>query len=348
MARIDEAIELLDVEGWLSQYVTTKSGGTHEVRLETCPKCHNDSFKLYVNTESRLWICYVCDWGRHLRDVCLLMAEVSGRHINDVRKELIQTVVPAHTGDLAETLTASFSDNKTAERESAILELEPVPLPGTTNWSSVVANRVLAYAYDRGLTPQEVADYQLTASLRLRNFSGQFLVFPVIFNDVVVNWQGRRAHSNNDPKYVSGDNIADWLWPLGHQCVQTYQSTQCVTLVEGVFDAIGCWRHGIPAVCTFGKKISQRQTALLRQLGVTTVNLAWDADARREIELASVRLRAVFTVRVVDLSEAPPGFTGKVDPGDAIVHQALGAWLLDRLASAMDVRSTEYLMWRIS
>lgn len=93
--RLQEAAELLDLEGWLDQYVGIKHGGGHERRLEVCPKCGNDEYKLYVNVELRLWTCYVCGWGKFQRDISVLMAEVSGRSLFAIRKELLETVRPA-------------------------------------------------------------------------------------------------------------------------------------------------------------------------------------------------------------------------------------------------------------
>jgi hypothetical protein len=357
--RLKLAIESLDLEAWLSQYAATKSGGVTELRLEECPKCGNSEFKLYVNTEHKHWICYVCSWGKHQSDLVVLLSAVSGRTLWDVRKELIETVVPAPSGDLQDKLLAKF--NPTAA-PSAKLLIEEVLLPGSDSKQSIVAQQVFAYARKRGLTDDEIEAYALRASVRLRAFSGPFLVFPLYYQSMPVNWQGRRT-GNAEPRYVSGDDIARWLWPLKNPFYKTFQSTKQVTLVEGVFDAAGLWRIDIPALCTFGKKISDHQINLLQQLGIERISIAWDADAaltspqalargakflRGEVETAALRLKQSFQqVSVVDLTNPPPELGKKPDPGEALRNPQTQRWLQERIADAMDVRSPEFFQWRL-
>jgi hypothetical protein len=343
--RLDDAIEALDLDHWLSQYANIKPHGD-ELRIEICPMCFGDKFKLYVNINKKLWLCQRCNFGKNQTDICMLMSAVSGRNINDIKLELAQSVIPTPIAGFDSVLASRFPHQ--ADPPELFINPQQIVLPGTADWSGMVAQKVLAYAYKRGLTPQEVADYGLRAAFKLRKYSGMFLLFPVFFGDLFVAWQGRRIGSGN-PKYVSYDNIADWLWPLRRCDIDSIHTCKSVVLTEGVFDALGYLRQGIPALCTFGKKISDRQINLLQYLGVHEVFISWDADAKDAIAKASSRLQTIFAVKIVGLLDPPVASAAKVDPGDALTNSAVGDWLRRCYDQALAPvpNSIDFVLWHI-
>lgn len=369
--KLSDALEEIDLQGWLEQYVDTKSGGGYERRLQTCPKCLNDEYKLYVNCSDKVWVCYVCDWGRYLKDATVLMSAVSGRTLFDVRKEVLQAVKPAPSGDLTEKLMGVFFKPQELKPEKELLE---IALPGADSFNGLTSQKVYNYAIGRGLTHDEVVQYRLRASLKLRGYKGPFCVTPVYYEGRAVNWQGRRVEGDFEPKYVSYDDISNWLWPIDDLFIAHIRATGRAVLVEGTYDAAGMWRVGMPGLATFGKKISDAQIELLRRFGVREVWVAWDADAARtsdkklhtalgakkkvgmrgEIETAALRLRRHFTSKVVDLSD-PPEFhlpdgslIKKPDPGEILRVPEIADWVNTRLNSAMDVNSAEFFQWQLS
>lgn len=363
--KLKEVIEQLDLEEWLERYVTLKIAPGEERRVETCPKCGNSNYKLYVNVESKRWICHVCEWGRHIGDVVELMAVLSDRTKFDVMKELAFSASPAPANDFIDRLMETFYKSTPINREQdSTIEVVKVETPGAASFSGFTSSRVLNYAYERGLTQEELDRFNLRVSAKLNKFIGPFLVFPVVFAGTPVAWQGRRINSKRNPKYVSSDAIADWVWPLGDEQLSQVKQHAKVTLVEGVFDALGLWRINTPAVCTFGKKISNKQVNLLKHLGVKSVNLMWDADAavtsaerirlgarklRGEIESTALRLKNLFDVHIVDLSDQPDfAGLGKIDPGEILRTPEIVPWVEDRLASAVAVNSPAFFEWRLS
>jgi hypothetical protein len=121
---------------------------------------------------------------------------------------------------------------------------------------------------------------------------------------------------------------------------------QTVLLVEGVFDAWGFIKHGLPALCTFGKSISAEQINLLRSITPREVIFVWDIDAYKEMAQAVSRLQHVFpSLSVVDVEDER--ITTKVDPGDALVHPWVMPWFMEKLAARMDVNSPEFFQWRM-
>ena len=371
--KLKDAIEFMDLGGWLETYVSTKPGGGSEVRLETCPNCMNAEYKLYVNTDSKVWLCYVCDWGRYQKDVTVLMSMVSGLNLFEVRKELLQSVKPAPVGDLGQLLMERFQHG--TKPPPTLSPASGIELPGSDGWNGITSQKVWNYLISRGLSDDEIVMYRFRTALKLRGFTGPFAVSPVFYQDRAVNYQGRRIEGDFDPKYVSYDDIADWLWPIDSLQNSLLNRVHQAFLVEGVYDAAGMRRIGLPGLSTFGKKISERQIQLLIELGVREVYLCWDADASRttdkrlhnalrdkksrvglrgEIEQAALRLKRYFNTKVVDLSNPPPLVCPdgrpikKPDPGEILRAPSVSDWMQTRLDKAMGVDSLEFFEWRLS
>ncbi len=351
MSDLRDALEMLELGDWLEQFTDLRNAGGDEVRIQDCPECLNDEWKLYINTAKQRWICYVCEWGRDLGDPVRLMAAVSGRSAFSIRLELMATVIPSvpSTGYNA-ALEAAFGNVYKAIEDEP--ELENIDLPGYDQFTGITTRSVLDYALSRGLTEQDVKDNQLRAATKLQlnkyegkpvEIEGPFLVFPVFCAGKSVSWQGRKIEKTDIP-YISASNVKDWLWPLSPQFFQCYTNSWLV-LVEGVFDALGFLRLGIPALCTFGKSMSDKQLELLRDLYIDKIIFAWDTDAYKAMAKAVDRVSYVFPqTSVIDFSV---GVTGKVDAGDSLARPEVGPWLLERLDNAMDVHSAEFFQWRM-
>jgi hypothetical protein len=210
-----EALEILDLEDWLSQYTDLKDGGGNERRIGSCPRCGDDRYKLYVNVELKRWLCYVCDWGRGVGDVVELMAEISGRHPTEIRIELAALVVPLPAGEINTQLSSIFTGEQNALE---VEDFKEVPVPGDAKFSGLTTGGVYRYALRRGLTDEQIRGLDLRAALKLptkrSEVMGPWLVFPVRIAGRCVAWQGRRVNFDGDIKYLSSANIHDWLWPL--------------------------------------------------------------------------------------------------------------------------------------
>lgn len=347
---VKDAVDQLDLEEWLSHYTDLKDGGGSERRLHTCPKCGNDSYKVYVNVDRKCWLCYVCDWGRGVGDIVELMAAVSDRHPTHIRIELASLVVPAPTGDILTQLKDLFDSD--GETGIELHEAHEVAVPGDMSFTGITMQQVYAYAKRRGLTDQEIRNYGLRGAskvpARTKLVEGPWLVFPVRMAQKCVAWQGRRL-KDGQIKYLSASNIKNWLWPLDDAFFKVYRPGMPVLLVEGVFDAAGFLRYGAPALCTFGKSISEEQMRLLRMLNPTEVIFAWDLDAKKETTASIKRVSFAFPKTSVVRMDAPgDDLNLKVDPGEALRVPWVAPWLIQQLKSRLDVRSSEYFQWQMS
>lgn len=342
MGRLEEALEFLDIEDWLEQYVETKHGGTDEIRIQECPKCFNDKWKVYINTEKRIWFCQRCQWGLHINDICVLFSEVSGKNIHSIRMELAETVIPAVTD---EKFMEELSSRLEKKEEVDEFNIDPIDLPGSEGLDGVMGGRAKRYLLDRGLTAEDIGYYQLRLSNKLRNNIGPWAVFPVTYYGVPVAAQGRKFTNNQEPRYLSTDKIANWMWPIDENNLANIEKTGKVVLVEGVFDALAYIKAGIPALCTFGKNLARSQIRLLQAHNVKELYLSYDADAHKAIQKAAERMGHLFHTYVIELAPLPDN--PKADPGDVLAGKVPSSWLTEAFEDAIDTRTPEYWNWKL-
>lgn len=342
MGKLEDALEFLDIQEWVERYVETNSVGTDEIRIKDCPKCFNDKWKVYINVEKRIWFCQRCSWGRHVPDICVLLAAIAGMNIHTVRMEVAATVVPSLSDDeFLATLNSQVSPSEVLEE----FDMDPIDLPGEVGLSGMMGKKAEQYLIGRGLTLADIERYQLRLASKLRNNSGPWAVFPILYYGVPVACQGRRFTNNNEPRYLSSDKIAQWMWPLDEGNLTNIESGGSVVLVEGVFDALAYVRAGTPALCTFGKNLSRSQLKLLQSHGVKKLYLSYDADAHKDICSTAERVGHLFQTYIVELP--PLADNPKADPGDVLAGIVDSSWLTTALANAIDIRTNEFWIWKL-
>src|SRR5690606_32787205 len=127
-----------------------------------------------------LWFCHKCQWGARLRDVSVLMAEVSGRSLHDVRVEISNMVVPSVSDDAYDSVLGSrlggfnLWDEESDDLEDLVIPLE---IPGESAFSSHVGQQVLKYAHSRGLDDATIELFGLRQVLELKGRKGPYLLF---------------------------------------------------------------------------------------------------------------------------------------------------------------------------
>lgn len=342
MGRLEEALEFVDIQDWVEEYVETKYGGNDEIRVQTCPKCFNDKWKLYVNIEKKTWFCQRCQWGRGMGDLCYLFSAISDKNVHTIRKDLIATVVPALGDDeFVNTALAKMIE----EKEKDEFDLDPIDLPGIEGLDGRTGERAKEYLLSRGMTEEDLEYYKIRLSSKLRNNIGPWSVFPVIYYNVPVACQGRKFLNDSEPRYLSSDKIANWMWPLDITNIGNIEELEYVVLVEGVFDALAYIKAGIPALCTFGKNLSRSQIKLLLSHGVKTLYLSYDADAHKDIQNTADRVGHLFHTHIIELIPLPDN--PKADPGDVLSGIIPESWLLESFKEAIDTRTAEYWNWKL-
>jgi DNA primase len=120
------------------------------------------------------------------------------------------------------------------------------------------------------------------------------------------------------------------LYGLGRYLRDEPQGLKHVYVVEGYADVWKCWVAGIPAVSSFGNRMSRGQVDLLARLGIYRVTVMYDNDKAGYDGAWSCKR---VGDKVLDMDFAMEyGLDGPKDPGDASVEflQALAQNRKDR------------------
>jgi len=253
-----------------------------------CPFCNHRKPKLEINMATSAdgfnpWECWVC--------------ETKGKTIRSLLKQL-QT--PREQAQ--EVLKYLPKGAEVEYKQLSIVELpkefQPLWNASTT---SVIANTVRRYLYDRGLTDNDFIKYSI-GYCTTGEYGGR-IIFPSYSASNQLNFFVARSFDGNYFKYknpeVSKDiifyeNLINWNEPI--------------ILCEGVFDAVAIRRNVIPVL---GKSISN---SLLKKLITSKVNdiyIALDKDAfKKALQYCEQFLKLGKRVYLVELDEKDPSEMG--------------------------------------
>ena len=254
-----------------------------------CPFCNHRKPKLEINMHTNEegrnpWECWVC--------------QTKGRTI---RSLLYQLKTPK---DQASEILKYVPRGGTVEyKQLSIIELpKEFQLLYNASTTSVVANLVKKYLYERGFTDNDFIKYGIGYCT-----SGEYggrVIIPSYSESNSLNYFVARAYDGNYFKYknpeVSKDiiffeNLINWNTPI--------------ILCEGVFDAIAIRRNAIPLL---GKSITDSLYKKLITSKVTDIYVALDTDARDKALTISEKLlnqgKRVFLVDLPDKDPSEMGF----------------------------------------
>ena len=253
-----------------------------------CPFCNHPKPKLEINMATNEegknpWECWVC--------------QTRGR---TVRSLLHQLKTPREQA--AEILKYLPKGSQIEYKGLSIIELpkEYQPLYSASG-TSVVANLVKKYLYERGLTDNDFIKYRIGYTT-----SGEYggrVIIPSYSESGSLNFFVARTYDGNYFKYknpeaskdiIFFENLINWNAPI--------------ILCEGVFDAMAIRRNAIPIL---GKSISN---SLYKKILTSTLNdiyIALDTDARNKaLQIAEQFLNQGKRVFLIDLPNKDPSEMG--------------------------------------
>tara|TARA_Y100001972_G_scaffold117393_1_gene156346 strand:+ start:1952 stop:2875 length:924 start_codon:yes stop_codon:yes gene_type:complete len=253
-----------------------------------CPFCNHRKKKLEINFATNEkgenpWECWVC--------------RTRGRTIRSLLKQLKTPREQA-----AEILKYLPKGTQIDYKPLSIIELpkEYQTLFNSSN-TSVVANLVKKYLYERGLTNNDFIKYQIGYATS-GDFGGRVII-PSFNQSNQLNYFIARSYDGNFFKYknpeVSKDviffeNLINWNTPI--------------ILCEGVFDAIAIRRNALPLL---GKSISDSLYKKIITSKVNDIYIALDKDAqKRAIEIAHKFLNQGKRVFLVEMDDKDPSEMG--------------------------------------
>ena len=254
-----------------------------------CPFCNHRKPKLEINMATNEegqnpWECWVC--------------QTRGRSIRSLLKQLKTPREQAQ--DILKYLPKG---SQIEYKQLSIVELpkEYQPLYTASN-TSVIANLVKKYLYERGLTDNDFIKYSIGYCT-----SGEYggrVIIPSYSESNQLNFFIARTYDGNYYKYknpetskdiVFFENFINWKAPI--------------ILCEGVFDAIAIRRNVIPLL---GKSVSTSLYKKIITSEVQDIYVALDTDARdKAIQIAEQFLnqgKRVFLINLPDKDPSEMGF----------------------------------------
>tara|TARA_A100001011_G_scaffold395780_1_gene491783 strand:- start:2269 stop:3192 length:924 start_codon:yes stop_codon:yes gene_type:complete len=254
-----------------------------------CPFCNHRKPKLEINMATNeegknFWECWVCQTrGQSIRSL-LRQLKTPREQAADILKYLPK---------------GSYIEYK----QLSIVELpkEYQPLY-TASQTSVIANKVRKYLYERGLSSNDFIKYSIGYTT-----SGEYggrIIIPSYSQSGQLNFFIARTYDGNYFKYKNPEASKDIIF-----FENLINWDQPIILCEGVFDAMAIRRNAIPIL---GKSIS---TSLFKKIitsKLQDIYVALDNDAKdRAYEIAEKFLnqgKRVFLVNLPDKDPSEMGF----------------------------------------
>lgn len=253
-----------------------------------CPFCNHRKPKLEINMATNEeghnpWECWVC--------------QTRGRTIRSLLKQL---KTPRDTAQ--EILKYLPKGSQIEYKQLSIIELpkEYQPLYSASS-TSVIANLVKKYLYDRGLTNNDFIKYGI-GYCTTGEYGGRVII-PSYTSSGTLNFFVARSYDGNYFKYknpetskdiIFFENLINWDAPI--------------ILCEGVFDAMAIRRNAIPIL---GKSISKELYKKIITSNVKDIYIALDNDAKdRAIQIAEQFLNQGKRVFVVSMNDKDPSEMG--------------------------------------
>jgi len=253
-----------------------------------CPFCNHRKPKLEINMATNEqgqnpWECWVC--------------QTRGRTIRSLLKQL-----KTPRDQAAEILKYLPKGSQIEYKQLSIIELpkeyQPLYSASTT---SVIANLVKKYLYDRGLSDNDFIKYGIGYCT-----SGEYggrVIIPSYSASNQLNYFIARSYDGNYFKYKNPEASKDIIF-----FENLINWSQPIILCEGAFDAIAIKRNAIPIL---GKNISQSLYKRILTSPLTDIYIALDADAQdRALEIAEKFLNQGKKVFLVDMKDKDPSDMG--------------------------------------
>jgi DNA primase len=254
-----------------------------------CPFCNHRKPKLEINMHTteegkNFWECWVCETkGRTIRSL-LRQLKTPREQASEILKYLPKGAQINYKGISVVELPKEY---------------QPLYSASTT---SVIANLVRKYLYERGLTDNDFIKYRIGYCT-----SGEFggrVIIPSYSESNQLNFFVARSYDGNYFKYknpetskdvIFFENLINWDTPI--------------ILCEGVFDAIAIRRNAIPIL---GKSISTSLYKKIITSNVKDIYIALDTDARSKALKISEQFlnqgKRVFLIELPDKDPSEMGF----------------------------------------
>lgn len=253
-----------------------------------CPFCNHRKPKLEINMvtddEGRnFWECWVC--------------KTRGQTIHSLIKQL-----KLPSSEAQEILKYIKKGRKFEYKNEEVVELpeEYQPLSSASR-TSVIANKIRKYLYDRGLNDNDFIKYSIGYTTG-GDYGGRIII-PSFASSNILNYFVARTYEGAYFKYKNPEASKDIIF-----FENLINWNQPIILCEGAFDAMAIRRNAVPIL---GKSISPSLMKKIITSKVQDIYIALDEDAQKDaLEIAEKLLNLGKRVFLVDLKQKDPSEMG--------------------------------------
>ena len=254
----------------------------------TCPKCNHHKPKLEINFHTNEkgenpFECWVCGFkGRTIKSL-LKQLQVPSAQAHEILK---------YIGKGEERFYAPVKAVELPKEFQAVY---------TASTTSIIANKVRKYLYNRGFTDKDFLKYNI-GYCTTGEYQGRIIV-PSYDENNQLNFFVARTFEDAYHKYrnpeaskdiIGFENLINWNMPI--------------VLVEGVFDAIAVKRNAVPIL---GKSISSSLLKKIVSSRVEDMYIALDKDAfKKALQYTEQFLNMGKRVYLVDMQDKDPSEMG--------------------------------------
>lgn len=344
------SIKSSDIDDFIRTMVPYRNSKYPEIKV-CCPLCDqpSNSFKLYINVEDRVWHCKKCHYGEHKNrtsDFFWVLSEISGLDLDSIL-EMFGENVPSDTNVFTSRLKELLEDNSTIEEDFFVIPDGMFEDPKFLKKKIKDGGYADNYLRGRGLSRVCYEKYNIRESDHFLGFFGHFAVFTFpSFIEGRSASQARRV-DGREPKYLSTKSLELSLFPDIVLITELVEKKKFLVVVEGIFDAIGLIELGIPAICTFGNKMSLYHLEWLKanMKGIELV-IGYDSDlnTRNAVAALAKNLSLRWDVSIIDTSKHPFP-QSKVDFGDCLLDKSYKDWAIEKVDNRFKVNSSSYFTW---
>lgn len=268
----------------------------------TCPFCGKEEH-FYISRKTGLWDCKKCGEMGNLYKLLRFLDKtylLQGQTVE--QREVIESL-------------RKMTEEAVSGLVEPVSELPKVSMPA--GWK--VADKGVKYLKERGVSATECRRYSLGTTDLYEKYRNYILI-PIYDGGEIRGFLGRYAGKKvpeGKLRYNNsrGTEFSELLFGYDEIDARTIET---VILVEGIFDKIAVdrvlrlWENEeVKCVCTFGKKVSEKQIAKLVRKNVGNVILLYDFDAIKEIRRYGLELQKFFNTSITfttrkDIDECTP------------------------------------------
>lgn len=331
---LEEAIEQIDMEYWLDQngidYKRTRGSSGEQLNLKECPCCGNENWKVYMNADTGLGNCFVCEEKLNKwKFIRAVQSDATPREVIEGIKQSAkeQGWRPAKVSTAAVDISGD-------------LKLpDSVALPHNGKNLKYLENRritgAMAAYFNLRISMTGAFRYEMHGKKMVQSYANRIIIPIFDMSGDLVSFQGRD---------ITGDAEKKYLFPPGYASTGSilYNAHNVIgmehlVMGEGVFDVAATKiamdqdmeLRNVGQIGSFGKHLSFGDTnsqlaklIYLKEKGLKTLTYMWDGERKAildAIESAMMVSQYGIQCRVAILPK-------DLDPNEATPAQVIAAF----------------------